>query len=297
MAAIPPSKPRKITCARLAFPAAWPGAREGKAVSGRVAGKGVLVTGAARGRGPSRAIRLAEEGAHLILIDLCESLPGLAYPLASREDLEETAELVRNQGRLAVTKIADVRDEDAMRAAVAEGAAELGGLDAAVANAGVSTAGTWDATTAAQWRLVLDVNLIGVWNTCTAALPHLVEHGGSRVNISSAAGIKGTPLSTPYTASKHGVVGMSLALANELAAQNIRVNTVHPTGVLTGMMPGLRPLLTNERPDLAPIYANALPVELVDARDVSNAVLFLVSDESRHVTGLEFKVDAGLTIR
>ena len=110
-------------------------------------------------------------------------------------------------------------------------------------------------------------------------------------------GIKGTPLSTPYTASKHGVVGMSLALANELAGQNIRVNTVHPTGVATGMMPGLHPLLANERPDLAPVYANALPVQLVDARDVSNAVLFLVSDESRYVTGLEFKVDAGLTIR
>jgi SDR family mycofactocin-dependent oxidoreductase len=266
-------------------------------VSGRVAGKRILVTGAARGMGRSHAVRLAEEGADLILLDRCESLPGLAYPLASREDLEETAEQVRSQGRRAVTKIADVRDEDAMRAAVTEGAAELDGLDAAVANAGVSTAGTWDTTTAAQWRLVLDVNLIGVWNTCTAAIPHLAEHGGSLVNISSAAGIKGTPLSTPYTASKHGVVGMSLALANELAAQNVRVNTVHPTGVLTGMMPGLRPLLASERPDLAPIYANALPVQLVDARDVSNAVLFLVSDESRHVTGLEFKVDAGLTIR
>jgi NAD(P)-dependent dehydrogenase (short-subunit alcohol dehydrogenase family) len=247
-------------------------------VSGRVAGKRVLVTGAARGMGRSHAVRLAEEGADLILIDLCESLPGLEYPLASREDLEETAELVRKQGRRAVTRIADVRDANAMRDAVAEGAAELGGLEASVANAGVSTAGTWDTTTAAQWRLVLDVNLIGSWNTC-------------------AAGIKGTPLSTPYTASKHGVVGMSLALANELAARNIRVNTVHPTGVPTGMLPGLHPLLASERPDLAPIYANALPVQLVDARDVSNAVLFLVSDESRHVTGLEFKVDAGLTIR
>jgi SDR family mycofactocin-dependent oxidoreductase len=266
-------------------------------VSGRVAGKRVLVTGAARGMGRSHAVRLAEEGADLILIDLCESLPGLEYPLASREDLEETAELVRKQGRRAVTRIADVRDANAMRDAVAEGAAELGGLEASVANAGVSTAGTWDTTTAAQWRLVLDVNLIGSWNTCAAALPHLVGHGGSLVNISSAAGIKGTPLSTPYTASKHGVVGMSLALANELAARNIRVNTVHPTGVPTGMLPGLHPLLASERPDLAPIYANALPVQLVDARDVSNAVLFLVSDESRHVTGLEFKVDAGLTIR
>jgi SDR family mycofactocin-dependent oxidoreductase len=266
-------------------------------MSGRVAGKRVLVTGAARGMGRSHALRLAEEGADQILIDLCESLPELEYPLSSREDLEETARLVREQGRRAVTKVADVRDADVLLAAVAEGVAELGGLDASVANAGVSTAGTWDATTAAQWRIVLDVNLIGVWNTCTAALPHLVDRGGSVVNISSAAGIKGTPLSTPYTASKHGVVGMSLALANELAAHNVRVNTVHPTGVPTGMRPRLHPRLADERPDLAPTYANALPVRMIDARDVSNAVLFLVSDESRHITGLQFKVDAGITIR
>jgi SDR family mycofactocin-dependent oxidoreductase len=266
-------------------------------MSGRVAGKKVLVTGAARGMGRSHALRLAEEGADLILIDLCESLPELDYPLSSREDLEETARQVREQRRRAVTRVADVRDADAMLTAVAEGVAELGGLDASVANAGVSTAGTWDATTAAQWRIVLDVNLIGAWNTCVAALPHLLDQGGSLVNISSAAGIKGTPLSTPYTASKHGLVGMSVALGNELAAQNVRVNTVHPTGVPTGMLPGLHPLLAGERPDLGPIYANALPVRAIDARDVSNAVLFLVSDESRHVTGLQLKVDAGITIR
>ena len=114
---------------------------------------------------------------------------------------------------------------------------ELGGLDAAVANAGVLTVGTWDSTTPKQWRTVVDINLIGTWNTCAAALPHLVDAGGSLILISSSAGIKGTPLHLPYTASKHGVVGLSRALANELAAQNIRVNTVHPTGVETGMRP------------------------------------------------------------
>ncbi|HET7668345.1 MAG TPA: SDR family oxidoreductase, partial [Mycobacterium sp.] len=142
------------------------------------------------------------------------------------------------------------------------------------------------------------VNLIGAWNTCAAALPHLVERGGSLVNISSAAGLKGTPLHLPYTASKHGVVGLSRALANELAAQSVRVNTVHPTGVATGMRPdALHALLHGERADLGPIFANALPIIMTEARDVSNAVLFLVSDESRHVTGLEFKVDAGATLR
>jgi SDR family mycofactocin-dependent oxidoreductase len=267
-------------------------------MNGRVEGKRVLVTGAARGMGRSHAVRLAEEGADLILIDLCEPLPGLEYPLSSRADLEETAELVRKHGRRAVAAVADVRDAGAMRDAVAAGVAELGGLDASVANAGVITAGTWDTTTPEQWRLVLDVNLIGAWNTCAAALPHLVEHGGSLVNISSSAGIKGSPLTTPYTASKHGVVGMSLALANELAGRSVRVNTVHPTGVATGMAPtSMHRLIADERPDLGPIYANALPVQVIDAADVSNAVLFLVSDESRYVTGLEFKVDAGVTIR
>ena len=150
-----------------------------------------------------------------------------------------------------------------------------------------------------DWRVVLDTNLIGTWNTCRAAIPHLLERGGgSMVNISSAAGIKGNPLHTPYTASKHGVVGLSLALANELAAQSVRVNTVHPTGVHTGIeAAALVELLTNEREDLAATFQNALPVETVEPVDVSNAVLYLLSDEARFVTGTALKVDAGVTIR
>lgn len=267
-------------------------------MNGRAAGKRVVVTGAARGMGRSHAVRLAEEGADLILVDICASLPEVEYPLASTEDLQETARLVEDLGRRAVTHVVDVRDAAALAAAVDDGVAQLGGLDASVANAGVLTAGTWDTTTAEQWRVVIDVNLIGAWNTCSAALPHLVERGGSLINISSVAGLKGSPLHTPYTASKHGVVGMSRALANELAAVNVRVNTVHPTGVATGMRPDtLHGLLHETRADLGPIFMNALPIVMTEARDVSNAVLFLVSDESRHVTGLEFKVDAGVTLR
>jgi SDR family mycofactocin-dependent oxidoreductase len=265
---------------------------------GRVAGKRVLITGAARGMGRSHAVRLAEEGADLILVDICESLPELEYPLATREDLAETARLSEKHGGQVVTGIVDVRNSAALAAAVDDGVVQLGGLDAAVANAGVLTVGTWDTTTPEQWRTVLDVNLIGTWNTCAAAIPHLVERGGSLVNISSAAGLKGTPLHLPYTASKHGVVGLSRALANELAAQSIRVNTVHPTGVETGMRPeNLQQILGEGRPDLIPIFLNALPAVMAEAIDISNAVLFLVSDESRYVTGLEFKVDAGVTIR
>ena len=198
----------------------------------------------------------------------------------------------------AITRVVDVRDAAALSAAVDDGVAELGGLDAAVANAGVLTVGTWDTTTSEQWRTVVDINLIGSWNTCAAAIPHLVDSGGSLVIISSSAGLKGTPLHIPYTASKHGVVGLSRALANELAAQSIRVNTVHPTGVETGMRPeSLQNLLGEARPDLIPIFLNALPMVMAEASDISNAVLFLVSDESRSVTGLEFKVDAGVTLR
>lgn len=266
--------------------------------TGRAAGKRVLITGAARGMGRSHAVRLAEEGADLILVDICESLPDIEYSLASRADLDETARLVSEHGRRAVTHVVDVRDAAALAAAVDDGVAQLGGLDAAVANAGVLTVGAWDSTTPEQWRTVVDVNLIGTWNTCAAALPHLVERGGSLVNISSAAGLKGTPLHIPYTASKHGVVGLSRALANELAAQSIRVNTVHPTGVQTGMAPtSLHEVLGERRPDLVPIFLNAMPIVMAEAIDISNAVLFLISDESRYVTGLEFKVDAGVTLR
>lgn len=266
--------------------------------SGRVAGKRILITGAARGMGRSHALRLAEEGADLILVDICQSLPQIEYPLATEDDLEETVRLVTEFGRRCVSRVVDVRDDAKLRSAVDDGVSELGGLDGAVANAGVLTVASWDRTTSDQWRTVVDVNLIGVWNTCAAAIPYLLDQGGgSLVNISSAGAIKGYPLQMPYTAAKHGVVGLTLALANELAAQKVRVNSVHPTGVPTGMIPpSIGVILAEERPDLIPIFVNALPTPAVEPADVSNAVLFLISDEARYVTGLQFKVDAGVTI-
>jgi SDR family mycofactocin-dependent oxidoreductase len=266
--------------------------------AGRVAGKRVLITGAARGLGRSHALRLAEEGADLILVDICRSLPEIEYPLATEDELADTAAEAERRGSRCVSRVVDVRDETALRAAVDEGVAELGGLDAAVANAGVLTVAPWDRTTSEHWRTVVDVNLIGVWNTCAAAIPHLLEAGGgSLVNISSAGALGGYPLQMPYTAAKHGVVGLTLALANELAAQNVRVNSVHPTGVATGMIPtSIERALADERPDLIPIFVNAMPAPIIEPVDVSNAVLSLVSDEGRFVTGLQFKVDAGVTI-
>ncbi|KKC06045.1 3-ketoacyl-ACP reductase [Mycobacterium nebraskense] len=258
----------------------------------------MLITGAARGLGRSHALRLAEEGADLILVDICRSLPEIEYPLATEQDLDETARLVREFGRRCVSRVVDVRNEAELREAVDDGVAVLGGLDGAVANAGVLTVAPWDKTTLEDWRTVVDVNLIGVWNTCAAAIPHLLDQGGgSLVNISSAGAIKGFPLQLPYTAAKHGVVGLTLALANELAAQNVRVNSVHPTGSPTGMIPpSIGAALGELRPDLIPIFVNAMPTPAIEPLEVSHAVLFLLSDESRYVTGLQFKVDAGVTI-
>ncbi|OCB41291.1 3-ketoacyl-ACP reductase [Mycobacterium malmoense] len=260
------------------------------------------MTGAARGQGRSHAVRLAQEGADIIAVDICQPISSSSeIPPSTPDDLAETADLIKGLDSRVVTAEVDVRDYDALKAAVDGGVEQLGRLDIICANAGIGNGGqTLDKTSEEDWRDMIDVNLSGVWKTVKAGVPHLISQGGggSLVNISSSAGIKGTPLHTPYTAAKHGIVGMSLALANELAAQNVRVNTVHPTGVPTGMAPpSMHQLIAEKRPDLGPIFMNALPVLMTEAVDVSNAVLFLVSDEARHVTGLQFTVDAGVTIR
>jgi NAD(P)-dependent dehydrogenase (short-subunit alcohol dehydrogenase family) len=158
----------------------------------------------------------------------------------------------------------------------------------------------WDEVTPAVWQDTIDTNLTGVWNTLSVAIPHLLANGGgSIIATSSTAGIKGLPFLGPYTAAKHGVVGICRSLANELADKSIRINTVHPTGVDTPMVAGLGGLtdMIEKNPNLGPLSMNGLPVEMVEPRDISNAVLFLASDEARYVTGLEFTVDAGNTIR
>jgi SDR family mycofactocin-dependent oxidoreductase len=269
-------------------------------MAGRVEGKVAFITGAARGQGRSHAIRLAEEGADIIAVDICRDYPTVGYALGTEADLAETAKAVEALDRRIVATQADVRDFAALKAAVDGGVAQLGRLDIVCANAGICTVQSWDEVTPAVWQDTLDTNLTGVWNTVVAAAPHLIAAGGgSIICTSSTAGIKGLPFLAPYVAAKHGVVGMARTMANELARHQIRVNTVHPTGVDTPMgtgLGGLEPLIGKDA-NLGPIFMNTLPVEIVDARDVSNAVLFLASDESRYVTGLEFTVDAGNTIR
>ena len=224
----------------------------------------------------------------------------MEYPLATEDDLDETVKAVEAVDRRIIAAQADVRDPAALRAAVDDGVAELGRLDIVSANAGICTVQAWDEVTPEVWQDTLDTNLTGVWNTMVVSVPHLIAAGGgSIICTSSTAGIKGLPYLAPYVAAKHGVVGIARTMANELAQHSIRVNTVHPTGVDTPMVAGLgglQPLLTRD-PELGPIFMNTLDVEAVDARDISNAVLFLASDEARYVTGLEFTVDAGNTIR
>jgi SDR family mycofactocin-dependent oxidoreductase len=269
-------------------------------MAGRVAGKVAFITGAARGQGRSHAIRLAEEGADIIAVDICDDYETVPYGMSTQADLAQTVKAVEALDRRIVATQADVRDAQALKKAVGDGVAQFGRLDIVVANAGICIVQPWDEVTPATWQDTLDTNLTGVWNTIVAAAPHLIAvNGGSIICTSSTAGIKGLPFLAAYVAAKHGVVGIAKTMANELAKHSIRVNTVHPTGVNTVMgtsMGGVESLLGRE-PNLGPIFMNTLPVEITEPRDISNAVLFLASDESRYVTGLEFTVDAGNTIR
>ena len=269
-------------------------------MTGRVHGKVAFITGAGRGQGRSHAIRLAEEGADIIAVDICRDYPTVGYGMATPDDLAQTVKDVEALDRRIIAAPADVRDAAALRQVVDDAVAQLGHLDIVCANAGICTVQAWDEVTPEVWRDTLDTNLTGVWNAMVVAAPHLIAAGGgSIICTSSTAGIKGLPFLAPYVAAKHGVVGIARTMANELAQHKIRVNTVHPTGVHTPMAEGLGGLdpLINRDPNLGPIFMNTLPVESVEARDISNAVLFLASDEAQYVTGLEFTVDAGNTIR
>jgi SDR family mycofactocin-dependent oxidoreductase len=278
-------------------------------MAGRVEGKVAFITGAARSQGRSHALRLAQEGADIIAVDIAGPVPSIQmYPPATEEDLAETVRQVEALDRRIVARKADVRDSGALKAALDEGVAELGRLDIVLANAGVFEIQAALDLTDDAWREMIDINLTGVWNTCKVALPHLIEggRGGSIVLTSSVAGLKGIPNTVHYTAAKHGVVGIMRTLANEFAPHHVRVNTVHPTGVDTDMIQNEKtwglflPEVehpTREQAAEAFTTTNALPVPWVDPIDISNAVLWLASDEARYVTGVMLPVDAGFTIK
>jgi len=263
---------------------------------GLVDGKVALVTGAGRGQGRSHAVRLAQEGADIIAFDVCKQLPTVGYRMASPEDLKETAKQVEDLDRRIIAREADVRDADAVRAVVEEGVAELGRLDIVSANAGIATfsENAWSMEDDV-WEETIAVNLTGVWKTLKAAIPAMINagRGGSIIITSSTAGIKGMAGIAHYDSSKHGVVGLMRTLAIELAQHSIRVNTVHPTGVNTPMVVNdyMAQFLVDDF--TAANMTNLLPVELVEPVDISNAVLWLASDEARYVTGTCLPVDAG----
>lgn len=274
---------------------------------GRVESKVAFITGAARGQGRSHALRLAEEGADIIAVDICAQLDSVPYAMATPEDLAETVRQVEALDRRIVATQADVRDAGALKNALDSGVAELGRLDIVCANAGIFSFSETGLDQQA-WRDMIDINLTGVWNTTSAAVPHLVDggRGGSMILTSSTAGLKGFPNFAHYVSAKHGVVGLMRTLAVELAPHNIRVNSVHPTSVDTDMIHNdatyrlFAPDIENPtRDQVAERFGamNALPINWVEPRDISNAVLFLASDEARYITGVTLPVDAGFMVK
>ena len=277
-------------------------------MSTRLTGKTALITGGARGIGRAQAVRFAEEGANVIVVDRCAPVEHSTTPGSSSADLAETVRQVQALGRRIITFEADVRDQDALNSAVTEGVAELGRLDILCATAGISSAGPAVELTEDTWQTMLDVNLTGVWKTCKAAIPHMLGsgHGGSIVLISSIAGLRGLVGVGHYVAAKTGVVGLMRALAQELAESGIRVNTVHPANTRTTMIqnegtmrsfcPGTdHP--TQEQFEAGTASMHLLPVPMLEPADIANACLFLASDEARYITGVTLPVDAGHCVK
>jgi SDR family mycofactocin-dependent oxidoreductase len=271
---------------------------------GRLEGKVAFITGAARGQGRSHAVRLAQEGADVIAVDVCKQVETVPYPTATPDDLAETVRQVEALDRRIVATEVDVRDLAGLTRAVDDGVAELGRLDIVLANAGISTPASTLEMDEETWQTMIDVNLTGVWKSVRASVPHIVSggRGGSVVITSSLAAIYANPNTAHYSAAKAGLVMLAKIMAKELAPERIRVNTIHPTTVATDMILN-EPTYRLFRPDLehptradfeeAALTLNKLPVPAIEAVDISNAVLYLVSDDGRYVTGTTHVVDAG----
>jgi SDR family mycofactocin-dependent oxidoreductase len=267
-------------------------------------GKVAFISGGARGQGRSHALRLAEEGAEIITFDICEQLSSVAYAGATEDDLAETVKLVEGLDRRIVARKADVRDSEAVGAVFAEGVAEFGRVDIVLANAGIMPIIGEKGQSQAAWHESIDIMLTGVYHTIEAAIPTLIEQGrgGSIVITSSLAGLR-APMRTmemksagllAYIAAKHGVVGLMRAYANVLGPYSVRVNTVHPTGVNTPMIANPEFMgLAQEVPEFMEAMRNILPIPMIQAEDVSNAIVYLCSEAGRYITGTTMPLDAG----
>ena len=280
---------------------------------GLMDGKVAVITGAARGQGRAHAIQFAEEGADIIALDICRDVETVPYQGASQEDLEETVAAVERLDRRIIASHTDVRDGAAVTEAVDKGVAELGRLDAVVANAGITSYVRAEEMTEENWSTMIDINLGGVWRVCRAALPHLIEagRGGAMVLTSSTASYIGLQNLNHYSAAKAGVVGLMQSLAVELGPHMIRVNTLHPTAVKTPMalnqatydlfLPGagLSADRVEDEAQVAEAFKglNAMPIPWVEPVDLANAAVFLASDLGRYISGTQLRVDAGSGVR
>lgn len=276
-------------------------------MAGTLHGRVAFITGVARGQGRAHAIRLAREGVDIIGVDICENNPHMNYPLASPADLEETVRLVEREDARIVARKADVCDFQQLKAAFDEGYAAFGRVDIILANAGITRVGD-EQDPIAEWQTMLQTNLTGPFHTVRAALPAMREagRGGSIVFTSSTAGLKGYGSllagMQAYTAAKRGLVGYMQTLAVALGPENIRVNTIHPTGVRSGMtdneaMEALMAQARKGKTNAVSGAVNALPIEMLDPEDIAGAVAWLVSDDARFITGIQFPLDAGYSVR
>ena len=272
---------------------------------GNLDGKVAFITGVARGQGRSHAVTLAEQGAAIIGVDICADIASNPYPMASRDELDETVDLVEAAGGKMLGSVADVRDFHAVKSALDAGVEQFGRLDIVLANAGVAPTAFREVTIEEDlemWSDAVGVNLVGSFHTAKAAIPHLIAggRGGSIVFTSSTAGLRGfggmQGGGLGYAASKHGIVGLMRTLSNALAPHSIRVNTVHPTAVNTMMAvnPAMTAFLENY-PDGGPHLQNPMPVSLLEPEDISATISYLVSDAAKYVTGVTLPVDAGFT--
>ena len=267
---------------------------------GRVEGKVAFITGAARSIGRAQAIRLAEEGASVVVTDIVRQIDTAGYKMGVSEELAETAALVEKAGGKVLARSVDVRNSEDLKAAVQATIERFGRLDIVSANAGILSYGlSWEMSDQ-QWQDMIDVNLTGVWKTAKAAIPAMIAagNGGSMILTSSIAGFAGIGGTSHYNSAKHGVLGLMRTLVNEVSAHNIRVNSVAPTVVDTPMIQYqafYEFFGANSREEFGQIFQgmHALQVPWIQPVDVANAVLFLASEESRYVTGLAMPVDAG----
>lgn len=277
---------------------------------GLLDGKVAVVSGAARGQGRAHAARLAREGADIIAMDICQDIDTVHYPLATSADLDETVAEIRRLGRRVTVTQTDVRDPAAVAAAIDAGVDELGRLDIVIANAGIAMYDAADTMSVQSWRDMIDTNLTGVWAVCRGSMPHVIAggRGGAMVLVSSVAAHVGMLHLSHYSAAKAGLVGLMRSLAVELAPHMIRVNTIHPTSVNTAMInnaatyellaPGAGPAAANGSAnapaDVVEAFKgiNAMPVAWAEPEDITEAVLYLVADSGRYVSGTQLSVDA-----